>query len=57
MESCVGLNVKKMVKHTIGVGKLANHGTTALLVNFILSFSHFRYNIILVCISYIMAKI
>ena len=34
MASCARPNVKKMAKHTIGVGKLANHGTTVLLVIF-----------------------
>ena len=34
MVSCVRQNVEKMAKHTIGVGKLTNHGTTVLLVNF-----------------------
>ena len=39
MASCVRLNVKKMAKHTIGVGKLANRGTTVLLVIFYLRIS------------------
>ena len=36
MASCVRLNVKKMAKHIIGVGKLTKHGTTVLLVIFYL---------------------
>ena len=36
MASCVKLNVKKMAKHIIGVGKLTKRGTTVLLVIFYL---------------------